>query len=78
METLIRRCVQRSLSLYRLTLFIQGSHKNSEDAGEKPHRAAFNQVSIVCLCKKNNFNPDLEISTCDPLKYKMDKHKRIA
>ena len=26
----------------------------------------------------NNLNPDLEISTCDPLKYKMDKHKHIA
>ena len=53
-----------------------GTLANSEDQDEMTHNAAFHQ-GLHCLQRSKQIfmtetHHNLEISTCDPLKYKMD------
>ena len=47
-----------------------GTLTNSKDPDEMPHNVAFIRICTVCK-DRNKFHHNLEISTCDHLKYKM-------
>ena len=61
---------------------ISGLLANSENLDEMPHNAAFHQ-GLHCLLRQNRSSAKeiqycLEIITCDPSVYTMDKHDFIV